>query len=312
MRTLRWVYLLAIAMAASWVFAQEENERLAAGIPLEVSIVNRDMAYRWRWEIQSTIDGEDVIDQNPGLANFPAQMYTTELRMLGIDGETGFIMYDRWENALHGGASRISGGIGIPVTENWQVETKSTYVNREATYDSYYYYLLAGRSIGRFYTSSQFRFSMDDGVPADRSVLGYQLSEYLSWKPFPAFRMGTQVGDCQKENRDDSFFWRVFLAKAFFDYRTSVRLEALDSESSLFADYREYRAFVYQKLRTDLLLRLGYRYYTDERHRDSNAPGFKLIYFFSPKLSCHIGYIRYNQHDLLDFDSYQAGMNVLF
>ena len=311
MRTLRWVYLLALATAASSVLAQEENERLAAGIPLEVSIVNRDIAYRWRWEILSTADDKDVLDQNPGLASFPAQMYTTELKALGINGQTATIMYDRWKNSQEGDVTRVSGGLGFSVTEDWRVDIKTTYVDREAMYDSFYYYLLAGRSIGKFYTYSQLRLSTDYDVPVDGFVLGYQVSEYLSWRPVPTFRIGAQAGVCQKENYDDSFSLRAFMTKAFFDYRTSVRLEATDSESPLFADYREYRAFVYQKLRHDTLLRLSYRYYTDDRRRDSYAPGFKLIYFFSPKVSCHIGYIRYNRGDVIDIDCYQVGMNVL-
>lgn len=310
-KTTTGLALLILALSTSWVAAQEENERLASSIPLEASIAGRDVAYRWRWEVQDT-EGSTLVEEDPALAYYPARMVTTELKALGVNGGTAFIAHDQWRNDQNLDVFRSSVGGGFPVGDNWRLDLKGSYFDKEDFYDSQYYYLAAGRSFGNFYFYPSYRLSLEGKTPDNGFIQGHQLNQYLSWNPTKTFRMGVQGGYCKKENDDDAGYVRVFLSKSLFDYGTSVRLEALDYESKLYANYREYRTFLYQKLNVSTLARVGYRYYTDDMGHYSHGPGVKLIHFFSPRVSAHIGYVHYVQGAGIEFDSYLAGMNVIF
>jgi len=303
--------LAALAAAVPWARAQEENERLASNIPLECSVVDRDIAYRLRWEVQDT-EGSTVVDENPNLAYYPQQMFTAELKALGVNGGTAFISHDQWRNNQDLDVFRASGGGGFAVGDQWRIDLKGSYYDREDFYDTQYYYLAAGRPIGPFYTFTQYRLSMEGKTTDNSFIPGHQLNQYLSWAPAKTFRMGVQGGYCKKENDDDSSYERFFLNQAFFNYRTSVRLDAMIYQSRLYADYQESRAFIYQTLTDRTMLRVGYRYYSDDWGRYSYGPGAKIIHFFSPRVSAHIGCVRYVQGDDLDFNSFLAGMSVLF
>ena len=292
--------------------AQEENERLGAGIPLENSIANRDVAFRWRWEVQDTEDSHELISENPSMAYYPRRMYTTELKMFEINGATASGMYDNWVNDQGLDVFRASGGFGFPAGEDWRIDAKGTYFDREELPDTQYYYLSAGRPLGKFYTYSSYRYSVDGKDISNGITQGHQASEYLSWMPVKTFRLGGQVAYCKKENGDDATYGRLFSTISFFDYRTSFRVEAFDYESLLYADYREYKAYLYQKLTSATMVRLQYRYYTDSESRESHAPGIKLMHFFSPRVEGHVGYVYYTQRVGVDFDSYLAGMSVIF
>jgi hypothetical protein len=307
----RILVVLMLALVACHAGAQEENERLSSSTPLENSIANRDTAFRWRWAIQDSQDAEGALEEDPTLALFPARLYATELKMFRVNGATAFVMHDQWQNDQDLDVFRTSGGIGVPVGD-WRVEAKATYFDRETYNDTQFYYLSAGRPLGNFYTYSQYRLSLD-GKTADNEVItGNQLSEYLSWTPTKTFRLGAQGAYGEKDNDDAAGYVRVFTAKSFFDYRTSIRVEALDYESRLYPDYQEVKAYLYQKLTPSTLTRLSYRYYNDDQSRESHGPGVKLIRFFGPRVACHVGYVRYLGEDGLDFDSYSGGMNVIF
>jgi hypothetical protein len=291
--------------------AQEENERLSASTPLENSIAHRDVAFRWRWEVQDTHDSQGALDADPSLALYPTRMVSSELKMFTVNGATAFGMYDQWQNDQDLDVFRASAGAGIPLGE-WRVDAKATYFDRETYNDTQYYYLSAGRPVGDFYTYSQYRLSLDGKNVNNGFVSGNQLSEYLSWTPVKSFRLGVQGACCAKENDDDSGYLRVFTARSFFDYATSVRLEALQYESRLYPDYREVKGYLYQRLNAVTLARLSYRHYADNRHNESHGPGLKVIYFLSPRVACHLGYVRYIRRNGPDFDSFLGGMNVIF
>jgi hypothetical protein len=303
---------LAICAAAGWVDAQEENERLGSGIPLENSIVNRDTAFRWRWEVQDSEDNHDLLSEDPALASYPQQLYTTEMKMFRVNGASAFGMYDLWQNDQDLDVFRASGGFGFPAGESWRIDLKGTYLDRETIPDTQYYYFSAGRPLGQFYTYSQYRYSSDGRDINNGISQGHQLSEYLSWNPIKTFRLGGQVAYCIKENGDDAAYGRIFTAASFFDYSTTVRLEVFDYESLLYTDYREYKAYLYQKLSSSSLIRLQYRYYNDSESRESHGPGVKLMHFFSSRVEGHIGYVRYSQSEGTDFDSFLAGMSLVF
>ena len=305
-------FLLVLAAASSRVDAQEENERLGSSIPLENTIMNRDVAFRWRGEIQDSEDNNSLISEDPSLAYYPQRMYATELKMFMVNGATASAMYDEWQNDQGLDVFRASGGVGVPVGEAWRVDGRATYFDRENYPDTQFYYLSAGRPVGDFYTYSQYRLSLDGKNENNGFTQGHQVSEYLSWNPTKTFRLGGQGAYCKKENDDDSGYARVFTSISFFDYWTSLRLEVLDYESRFYADYREYKAYLYQKITTATLLRFQYRYYTDDQDRRSHGPGVKVIHFFGPRVCGQVGYVRYTQQEGPDFDSFLAGMSVIF
>ena len=300
--------LLCVAPQAS---AQEEDERLSSNTPLENAIANRDIAFRWRWEIQDTEESGDVLGEDPALALYPTRMYSSELKMFTVKGGTAFVMHDQWQNDQGLDVFRTSGGVGVPAGD-WRLEAKATYFDRETYNDTRYYYLSAGRPAGNFYTYTQYRLSLDGKTVNNDFVAGHQINEYLSWKPTKTFRLGGQGAYCVKENDDDSSYIRLFFTKSFFDYNTAVRVDAMQYDSRLYTDYLEVKSYLYQKLSPAALLRFGYRYYHDDQHRESHGPGVKLIYFFSPRIACSIAYTRYTRKDGPDFDSYMGGMNVIF
>jgi hypothetical protein len=304
--------LLALAATSLQVTAQEENERLSSNIPLENSIANRDVAVRWRAEVQDTEDNSGLISEDPALAYYPRRMYTTELKMFTVKGATASAMYDEWVNDQGLDVFRTSGGVGVPVGEAWRVDGKASYFDREGYPDTQFYYLSAGRPVGNFYTYTQYRLSLDGKNENNEFIQGHQGSEYLSWTPIKTFRLGGQGAYCNKENEDDSAFGRLFTAMSFFDYQTAIRLEVLDYESRLYTDYREYKAYLYQKLTTATLLRFQYRYYSDDAHQESHGPGVKVIHYFCPRICGQLGYVHYTQREGPDFDSFLGGMSVIF
>jgi hypothetical protein len=308
----RWLFAgLMAALAAGPVAAQEETERLSSGIPLENRIAGRDLAFRWRWEVQDSEESMGPLDEDPTLARYPTRLYTSELKMFLENGVTAFVMVDQWENHQDLDVSRTSGGFGIPV-EGWRVEGKAAYSAQGTYNDNQFYYLSLGRPLGAFYTYTQYRLSLEGQSDNSGYITSHQLNEYVSWTPVKTFRLGAQGGYCEKENRDDSGYIRVFSTRSFFNYRTALRVEALCYESRLNPDYREVKSYLYQKLTDSTLLRLGYRYYGDDDSQESHGPGVKLIHFFGPRIACHVGYLRYVSPDGPDFDSVLGGMNVIF
>jgi hypothetical protein len=68
---------------------------------------------------------------------------------------------------------------------------------------------------------------------------------------------------------------------------------------------------VSQKLSTDYLVWMSYRYYLDDADLSSHALGLKIKHWFSADMSADVGYRYYIHSEGADFDTLYAGFSVL-
>jgi hypothetical protein len=305
------------------MLAQEADELLIDGMPLENAIVGRDLALRLRAEVQLTEDDDELIDEDVNYARFPKRMYSAEAKLFRKDRTSFLGTYSIWQNEQDLDMSQWSWKMRLPlasgpenVYDAYEAQSASylslRYRKTEAVEDSpgrdYWYIGHDVTFVNGVYSYLQYRHSIEDG-----ESVGHQVSEYLSWRPADRIRFGGQAAVSKNQGGDGVRPWYAGLFTTFFLIQdvTALRLDARHSDSREDLQYDEYKVYLYQKIGGRSLLRLSFRQYEDTEDRSSQAYGVKAKYFFSPRMSTHIGYRFYEHSEGADYDTFYAGLNIL-
>lgn len=289
--------------------AQEEDETLVEGVPLENAVVGRALAVRLRAEMQFTEDDDDIIDQNINYKRFPAKMYAGEIKLFQKDRFTFGVADEVWKNAQDLSVDRWGWNTRVPLGKIWRMTLKYKRWDEQDGPDKNYHYAGLSRFVGKkIYSYTQYRHTTEGG-----DEIGHQLSQYISWNPEKRLRMGGQGAFSRESDSSGMKPWyaRLFTTIFLIEDLTSLRLEAQHYESAADLTYEEYTSYLYQKLGSQSLLRLDCRYYHDNSDLTSYAWGIKAKRYFSPRVSAHIGYRWYDHSEGTDFDTVFAGASVL-
>ncbi len=290
--------------------AQYEDELEADSQPVENSVAGRDLALRLRAEMQTTEDDSELVDHDISYARFPTTMYDGEAGLFQASGVSFIWSRSIWQNQQDLDSDRWSVKLGLPLPAGWKLSLKHRFTDDagSAPWDQYYAGLGKTLACG-VYTYSQYRFSRSDG-----RTLGNQAYQYLSWKANNRIRISADGSCAWYEGPPDTTAWhgRLFTTVFLVEDRTSLRTEGMLYRHSGGTDYEEYKAYLYQKLWSSTLLRLGYRYYTDDEGFSSQALSIKARHYFSPGLSAHVGYRYYMPDEGPNLNTIFAGMGVIF
>jgi len=287
--------------------AQDEDEILIDGEPLENAVAGRALALRLRGEIQVTEDEEDIIDDDVQYGRFPSRLYAAEAKFYQSDRLTLSVTADRWDNQQGLDATRLGWSLRKPLTGRTSLTL--TYRRRDADYApvKHYGYLALGHYVSKsIYSYARFRYTTQSEAPNT-----YQLSEYLSWSPHKRFRLGGQVAATQDEDEFGSWYARIFSTCFLKEDRTSMRVEARHYDTVDSISFQDYKCFLYQRFGDAGFVRLGYRFYGDSEDLTSHGYGVKVRHFFTPSLAGHIGYRRYDHSEGPDMDTVLAGVQWL-
>jgi hypothetical protein len=305
--------------------AQDSDEMLFGGMPLENAAVDHDFALRLRLETQMTEDDDDVVETDPQYARFPTRMYSGEAKVFQSNRATYGVTYSQWENKQDLDVRSWAWKIRYPIAVEPQMiyDTYDTGVGSflslqyrtqeddqtNGTRSLSYYSVAADRFFENgIYAFLQYRHTIEDGHGS-----GHQLSEYANWKLSNRLKIGEQAAVSSQEDADNLTPWyaRVFGTYFLAEDWTSMRVEARHYEAGGDFRYQEYKAYFYQKIGSRSLVRLSYRYYTDNDDMSSNAYGIKLKHYVSPRFSVHFGYRYYDHRMGTDLDTFYSGLNLL-
>lgn len=292
------------------VSAQEEEDILIEGMPLENLVAGRDLAVRLRTELTFTEDDDELIDTDISYKRFPSLMHDSEIKLFHKNGLTVAAKYGIWQNDQDLDTYRWGCSTRIPVNPDWRMSLTYLYYDQQDDPERTYLYVGFSRSFDRgLYSLTQYRHSRK-GSEDD----GNQLSEYVSWRQGNRFRIAGKVAVSQDQPSKDMGPWYTKLYTTIFlrEEVTSLRFEAMHYDYySSDLEYQEYDSYLYQRVGSQSLLRLGYRYYVDNDDHSSHAWGIKAKHFFSPRFSGHIGYRRYDHSDEADFDTVYVGIGLI-
>lgn len=307
--------ILALVRTAS---GQSEGESLVNGAPLENAIVGRDVAVRLQVQSQFTEDDDDLIDDDANYVRFPSRMYSVKLQLLESSGSHSAVTYSRWENSHELESDNITCDFRLPfsspdfgvvpshVSFKYRKKTDSLPDGREET--DYWSIAYDKTFQNGWYTYTQYQYTRDD-IRAS----SHELSEYLSYKYSEDLRLGMQ-GSISKYNGQDvagPWFVRLFASAFLVPDWTLLRAEAQHYESGSGYAFQLYNAYLSQKISTDYLVRLNYRYYEDSANLSSHALGLKIKHWLSAATSADVGYRYYVHNEGADFDTLYAGFSVL-
>lgn len=300
--------LAAVLSVTTAVSAQDEDEVLVDGRPIENAVVGRNLALRIRGEVQATEENEDIIDEDVQYGRFPSRLYAAEAKLYQADRLSVAVSLDRWENQQGVDASRIGWSLRTPLTGATSLTL--TYRRREAddVTTKHYAYVAIGHYLSKsLYSYSRARYTTQPDAPDT-----YQISEYLTWSPHKRFRLGGQAAAMHEEDDDlTAWYARIFSTYFLVEDQTSLRLEARHYDSVDIVEFQDYKAFLYQRVANASFIRFGYRFYDDSDGLSSQAYGVKVRHFFSPNLAAHVGYRRYDHSDGPDMDTLLAGFQWL-
>ncbi len=303
-----------IAVLAGKAPAQDEESAMFGGNFLENLIVERDMAFRLRAEVQLTEDDDELIEQDPEYAAFPSRLYSAEAKVFHNSRTTMSVRWAVWENDQDMNLSRWTAKVRTPLSDirHGAVSHLTLKVSRfegvGGADDRQYLYLGIDRSLGDdFYTYLQYRHSTQGG-----EFHGGQLYEYLSWRPTSRFRFGEQAAISKNKGSDTGpWYVQVFATVFLVKDKTALRFAVQHYESSSDLNYQEYNAYAYQAIGNRLMTRLNYRLYDDNGGLTSHAYGAKLKCYLSERIDAHVGY-RYYDHDQgADFHTAYTGLGIL-
>jgi len=310
MKRLVLLYTLAVTLAAARnVLGQAEDEAQQGKRTLETLIVDRMWALRLRAELQFTADDDELIDQDTSYASLPTELYTVGAKFYenrsGVDYN---LQWSTWENEQGLDAIRWSWRLRAAVTGGecpTRLALKYSLIDDNDT-RYHYLYLSADKTIAKgVYGLVQYRATLDDEEGGE----GHQLYEYISWMLTDRFRVGQQGAICHNEGGTDvrpaysDLFSTLFLVPE----KTSLRLKIRHYDSTEDFNYREYHAYLYQKVTPAAWIRLSYRFYEDNDSHESHAYGIKAKRFFTARGAVHIGYRFYEHSDEADFGTAFVG-----
>ncbi|MFC1462098.1 hypothetical protein ACFLQU_00690 [Verrucomicrobiota bacterium] len=307
------LYAFAAALgAARTVLGQAEDEAQQDGRSLETLIVDRMWALRLRAELQFTADDDELIDQDTSYASFPTELYTVGAKFYeNKSGVDYTLQYSTWENEQGLSAIRWSWRLRAPVTHGkrpTRVAVKYSLIDDDIR--RHYLYLSADKSLTKgVYGTIQYRAAIDDEEGWD----GHQLYEYISWMPTSRLRIGQQGAISHDEGSTDlrPAYSDLFATLFLLPPKTSLRLKIRHYDSTEDFNYREYHAYLYQKVTQSAWIRLSYRFYEDNESRRSDTYGIKAKYFFTARGAAHIGYRQYEHSEEADFGTAFVGGELL-
>ena len=196
----------------------------------------------------------------------------------------------------------------MPLGSAWKADVSYQLADFPGSTNYHYGFLSAGRSLGRIgYALTQYRLTVEDGEATQ-----HQAYQYLSFTPARPWRFGACGAYTFDDERGDNRYADGFVARTFADDAAAIRLEALYYETEDDFSYQDYRAFYYQRLGEHWLIRVGYRYYRDNQDYESHAPGLKVIWYASERLSLQAGYVRYLHSTDAEMNDFLGGFNVVF
>jgi hypothetical protein len=303
-------FIMVVCLLGAWsLYAQESEEVSVSGVPIENSIAGKDVAFRLRLETQFTEDSDDIIDIDPAYKAYPSRMYAGEARVFRKDKLSFGASYETWENEQGLDVDFFGWFLSIPVTETQRVSAKLKRFRTAGSADRDYFHAGIGGYIGKIYSFANYRLMLQDGAGNSE----HQISEYLSWSPVKSFRIGTQLSVSESDQGGPEP-WQAMLFSTVWlvEDWTSLRCEYQHYEYIDDRSFDEYKAYLYQRIGSQTLVRLGCRYYEDSSDLSSWAPDIRIKYFFSPGFSTHAGYREYTHSEDVQLESFTAGMELIF
>ncbi len=302
-----WLTAAVVALAVG-AHAQDEDQLLVSGQPIENVIAGRAVALRLRAEAQVTDEQTDLITEDARYARFPTELYSADARLFQRDRLTVGTLYDRWNSGQDRDTERISGSFTTPLATDWRLTLQYMRWETEGEADRNYLYTGVSRDLGPVYTYSQVRFATQAAVPEN-----VQLYEYLSWRPATRLRLGGQGAFSAEPGTGEAGPWYAgCFTSVFLDpHTTSLRVEGLYYDSRDDLAYFEFKPYLYRMLGARTLVRFGYRYYDDTQGLSSHSGSVRLKRYFSARFAAHVGYRYYTHNEGPDLDTVQAGFSLL-
>lgn len=301
-----------LLLAAMPAHAQDEDELLIGDAPIETVIAGRPVALRLRGEVMFTDDADDLLSEDISYARFPTELYAGEVRLYQANRFSTAVAVEQWENEQDLDTTRLTWYAWVPVRDAWRLFLRFRKRTEEGLPDTDYYYIGASRGFAKaWYSYTQYRYKQNRETDENESE--HQLSQYLTYHVSNGFRLGGEGGATLKSDEDAVGPWYVRGFTSFFllEELTSLHLEAQHYESSGDLEFQEYESALYQRLGGKSLLRLGYRYYTDNQDLSSHGIGAKLKHFFAPRFAGHVGYRYYDHSEGEDFSSLFGGFSLI-
>lgn len=309
-----WISAL-LWLPASSVVAQEYDELLIGGVPLENAVVGRDIAVRIQAEVQLTEDADDLIDEDPNYVRFPSRLYSAGVGVYQYNRLSVNAEYATWENNQDVDLSHCTADVRTPFprpeSSNFltlRLRGRETVADNDILRRLYAYASVSRSFDNGIFAHVQYRLATTRG-----EITGNQLYHYLSWRVSDRFRFGALGAASRNKGSDtlEPWYAEVFTTIFIINELTSIRLGARHYESTSGLAYQQYNSYLYQKIGRHSLLRLHHRFYHDSDELHSHAYGVKAKCYFHPRVSAHVGYRYYDHSEGADFDTFYGGFGLL-
>ena len=288
--------------------AQEEELLTGGREPLETRIVERDWALRLRLEASVTDDREDLLREDPAYRAVAHRIQAYELRTIASGGATVSVWSEQWDTRQDLGSYRRGAAVSVPLVGSWYTRIRLSHWEQENDANRHYWYYGVGGFLYRgIFVFSEYSRESVKGFPMCQ---GY--SQYVSGSVHPHLHLGVTVSG--REGYDDRNTWSGsgFATLLVHPDWTTVRLDGSVGGGRGITDYSEITLVCYQKVTDRLIVKPSFRHYADDADRESQAFGLTLLAYLSSALDVQCGYRYYSQNRGGDFDTFTAGLSLVF
>jgi len=299
--------LLSGVTSTDWARAQEYEDILLDGQPLENVIAGRDWAYRLRLEVQSSDDDRELLEEDIAFQRFPSLMYSGEMTAfhassLTIRGHSEYIRSDQGYDTR-----RVGMSTAIPLGDTRRLRLKLSETRSEEGNSTQFLYAGISRTLGAtVYAYSRYRHTVREGTTA-----GQQVYQFLSWTPTRALYV-TLNGAHSWTSPYRSWYARATATALLLQESVALRLEIEHDESTARPHSQQYQVLLYRRILQGTWVNVSYRFYEDDPGFRSHAYGVKLRHFFSPRLSGHVGFRHHDHNSIASLDTVLGGVSVVF
>jgi hypothetical protein len=324
-KLIRSVLAVLIPSMCLWMQPALAGDEEAAGEEggyVENAVAGRNLVLRLRGEVQFSESDMSLIENDVNYATYPSKVYNTEAKAIQDDGSSARVAYSRWQSSQGLDMSLWQWKLRFPlqssdfrdVTESppflsfsYWAQQGNNATNATLPEVNYWYIGIDKTTRKSVFMLFQYRSTVQDG-----SVTGHELYEYLSWKISDRLHIGEQgaVDKNQGTSGISPWYGSVFGTVFLVPEKTALRLDGWYFNSDTM-NYEQADAYLTQRIGKRAFVRLNYRFYHDSNKLESNAAGIKFKYYFSPRMSAHVGYRMYDHTENVNLNTFFGGFSII-